>query len=112
MFQGFIAEGKGDLVKASQHYKKCLSIPVHEEQTYYTNFDLARISLKSGKTTQAIKYLERYLRYSHEEIEAGEGELTDTFFGYVPAGEALVCMKEEYKRLSAVLESLRRSLKQ
>jgi len=38
LFQGFIAEGKGDLVKASQHYKKCLSIPVHEEQTYYTNF--------------------------------------------------------------------------
>jgi tetratricopeptide (TPR) repeat protein len=79
LFKGFIAEGKGDLIKASQHYKKCLSIPVHEEQSYYTNFDLTRISLKLGKTVDAINYLQEYLRYMDQEIKAGEGQLTDIF---------------------------------
>jgi tetratricopeptide (TPR) repeat protein len=111
LYKGFIAEGKGKLLKATQHYKKCLSIPVHEEQSYYTNIDLARISLKLGKTADAINYLEEYLRYMDQEIKAGEGHLTDIFFGYVPSGEALVFMKKEYKRLSAILEDLKRTPK-
>jgi len=109
LHQGFIAEGKGDLSKASQHYKNCLSIPVHEEQSYYTNIDLARISLKVGKTADALNYLEEYLRYMDQEIKAGDGQLTEIFFGYVPSGEALIFMKKEHKRLSIILESLKRA---
>ena len=111
LYKGFIAEGRGELLKATQHYKKCLSIPVHEEQSYYTNIDLARISLKLSKTADAINYLKEYLRYMDQEIKAGEGQLTDIFFGYVPSGEALAFMKEEYKRLSAILETLKQTTK-
>jgi tetratricopeptide (TPR) repeat protein len=111
LYKGFIAEGRGDLLKATQHYKKCLSIPVHEEQSYYTNIDLARISLKLGKTADAINYLEEYLRYMDQEIKAGEGQYTDIFFGYVPSGKALAFMKEDYKRLSAILEALKQTTK-
>jgi tetratricopeptide (TPR) repeat protein len=111
LYKGFIAEGEGDLLKATQQYKKCLSIPVHEEQSYYTNIDLARISLKLEKTTDAINYLKEYLRYMDHEIKAGEGQLTDIFFGYVPSGRALASMKEEYKKLSAILEALKQTTK-
>jgi hypothetical protein len=75
------------------------------------NFDLARISLKLGKTGDAIIYLKQYLQYMDQEIKAGEGQPTD-FFGCAPSGEALVPMKKEYKRLSIIIERMKRSSEQ
>jgi hypothetical protein len=109
LYRGFIAEASSDLPAAERYYKRCLSVPVHEEQSYYTNPDLARIALKRSDTTSATKYLRTYLWYQSQEIKAGEGELTDVFFGYVPGPAAIAAMKRDRRDLQRVLSTLRKN---
>ncbi|MCF8050212.1 MAG: hypothetical protein K9L59_03175 [Desulfobacterales bacterium] len=106
LLKGFIAELAGDYKQAQKIYENWLKIPVHEEQGYYTHLDLARLSLKLGAFPEAKKHLKLYLFAMNQEISAGEGELTDMFFGYAPSGDTLEEMKAHYKNIMAVYEQL------
>ena len=44
-----------------------------------------------------------------QEISAGDGELTEMFFGYAPSGESLEEMKVNYKKLTAVYEQFEKA---
>jgi len=109
LLKGFIAELAGDYVKAQNHYEHCLAISVHEEQSYYTHLDLARISLKLNSFSRTKEHLKIYLSAMKQEINAGEGKLTEIFFGYTPSGEALEEMKAHYKNMTMVYDQLERA---
>ena len=109
LMKGFIAELEGNYIQAKNHYENCIKVPIHEEQSYYTHLDLARLSLKLGAFSEAKKHFKIYLSAMKREISAGDGELTDIFFGYAPSGESLNEMKVNYKKLTNVYEQLEKA---
>ena len=68
LMKGFIAELAGDYTQAKNHYENCLNIPVHEEQSYYTHLDLARLSLKLDSFSEAKNHLKIYISAMKQEI--------------------------------------------
>jgi hypothetical protein len=65
---GLEIEMKSDFTKASEYYKKAISIPRFELSTYEVGFSLGRVDIRIGNIAEGTKILNKYLKDAHKDL--------------------------------------------